>query len=121
MAYLQIASITTNKFADTFIQGFEPGAERYPSDSCIAQYIDIWHQFNKAETPPEGRIQQGNRAISSIHGSNHKHVARYPKWLASQRKLNWLTALVLFKHCEQLAEDAGNIAPVNFVDDQIEP
>ena len=91
------------------------------SYSGITEYAGIRHQFDEAETPPECGIQQCNRAISSIHRSDHIHVVWNPEWLPCQWEKYCFTTFILLEHTQEFPKDARDISSIDFVDDQIEP
>src|SRR5215472_5089745 len=78
----------------------------------------VGSQGHKREAPPEGMINQSDRAISRVHCANDANVPWYSKpTTATQR--DFLISILQKVH--ELTKYAGQIRAINFINDEYTP
>ena len=117
---LEVAGVPADVLADPAIQGLQPGTQRDVGDGSRLQQRGIRHQLDEAEPPPQGGVEQGDAPIRRVHRPDQGDVRGHPERRAAQRQDDRLASLLLLDDRQQFAEDAGDVAPVDLVDDQVE-
>src|SRR5690606_27729982 len=75
---------------------------------------------NEREATANRRVEVTDTAIGGIHRADDLDVGRHGQDPLTDRQVDAEAALVGFQHGDQFAEDTGQIAAIDLIDDQQE-
>ena len=111
------------KDCNALIHGRQHFADGHTLYADICQQLRVRQHLAEAKTAPESRIYSGNGTVRGIHGANQVDIFRNAERFLGIRQKDTDTfrltlALGRLNQGNQFPEDFGNIATVDFVDDE---
>ena len=89
----------------------------------VGKQVRFRHHFDEVEAAAQGGVKQGDGAVGGVHGAQDVDVGRHAEFVAGVRKdgfcgFRGTQAFGWLNQGDQFAENLGNVAAVDFVDDK---
>ena len=83
----------------------------------------VGHHLFELEASAESRIEQGDRAVGGVHGTDEIKIVGYAKGFSRIRQnhlefVNLAQSLVWFKKRDKFSKNLGDVRPIDLVDDK---
>ncbi|MCY1359175.1 hypothetical protein D9M69_457320 [compost metagenome] len=115
--------IAIQQHLDALIHHPQQLTDIHPYHLNVIQQLRPWRHLLEHKAPAQGYIQPGQRTVGGVHGSDQVNILRHAEGLFRVRQFQaqrFLRTVPLGRldQGDQLTENARNIAPVDFIDDQ---